>query len=108
MARKRYSPEKIIGMLREAEVALAQGFGPIVLHVLFQERKDVVSFLDLSLFVCIPKIVNQLRGGFHADIVADERFLKLFQKVVIDISPQRQDRRQTRRNLLPSLAQMFL
>ena len=25
MSRKRYSPEKIIGMLREAEVALAQG-----------------------------------------------------------------------------------
>jgi transposase-like protein len=25
MKRKRYSPEKIIGMLREAEVALAQG-----------------------------------------------------------------------------------
>ena len=25
MIRKRYSPEKIIGMLREAEVALAQG-----------------------------------------------------------------------------------
>jgi putative transposase len=25
MRRKRYSPEKIIGMLREAEVALAQG-----------------------------------------------------------------------------------
>ena len=25
MTRKRYSPEKIIGMLREAEVALAQG-----------------------------------------------------------------------------------
>ena len=25
MGRKRYSPEKIIGMLREAEVALAQG-----------------------------------------------------------------------------------
>ena len=25
MSRKRYSPEKIIGMLREAEIALAQG-----------------------------------------------------------------------------------
>ena len=25
MSRKRYSPEKVIGMLREAEVALAQG-----------------------------------------------------------------------------------
>ena len=25
MSRKRYSPEKIIGMMREAEVALAQG-----------------------------------------------------------------------------------
>ena len=25
MARKRFSPEKIIGMLREAEIALAQG-----------------------------------------------------------------------------------
>ncbi len=25
MSRKRYSPEKIIGMLREAEVAIAQG-----------------------------------------------------------------------------------
>jgi len=25
MSRKRYSPKKIIGMLREAEVALAQG-----------------------------------------------------------------------------------
>ena len=40
MSRKRYSPEKIIGMLREAEVALAQGMtiGAICRQLLISEQ----------------------------------------------------------------------
>jgi transposase-like protein len=40
MSRKRYSPEKIIGMLREAEVALAQGMtvGAICRHLSISEQ----------------------------------------------------------------------
>ena len=40
MSRKRYSPEKIIGLLREAEVALAQGLtvGAICRHFSISEQ----------------------------------------------------------------------
>jgi transposase-like protein len=40
MSRKRYSPEKIISMLREAEVALAQGMtvGQVSRHLSISEQ----------------------------------------------------------------------
>ena len=75
--------------------------------MLFQERQDVVGLLNRSLFIRISKIIDQLRSGFDADVITDERFLKLLQKVIIDIPAQCQNRRQTRRNLLPGFAQML-
>ena len=44
MSRKRYSPEKIIGMLREAEVALAQGMTVNQIKYIVSELYERIKF----------------------------------------------------------------
>ena len=43
MSRKRYSPEKIIGMLREAEVALAKG---MTVSEICRRLRKIIRSLD--------------------------------------------------------------
>ena len=53
MSRKRYTPEQIISMLREAEVALAQG-SPLVKLVArsaYRSRVTIVGARNMAAFV---------------------------------------------------------
>ena len=54
MSRKRYTPEQIISMLREAEVALAQGQSVVVLGTILRsgrcwtDRQKAASFASMN------------------------------------------------------------
>ena len=54
MSRKRYTPEQIISMLREAEVALAQGQSPLVKLVArsaYRSRVTIAGARNMAAFV---------------------------------------------------------
>ena len=53
MSRKRYTPEQIISMLREAEVALAQGqsVGKLVARSAYRSRVTIAGARNMAAFV---------------------------------------------------------
>ena len=57
MSRKRYTPEQIISMLREAEVALAQGQSPqnrlvkLVARSAYRSRVTIAGARNMAAFV---------------------------------------------------------
>jgi len=66
-------------------------FGPIVDQVLFQEGDDVFGFVDFFIFPRGAEIVDDLEGGFDADVVADKLFFEFFEHVLVDASSQGED-----------------
>ena len=53
MSRKRFTPEQIISMLREAEVALAQGQSVVklVAHSAYRSRVTIAGARNMAAFV---------------------------------------------------------
>ena len=78
--------------------------GPVTLHMLFQERDDVVCGRDFFAAIGLAQIRYELGGGFDADIVFYEGFFEVVEQVIVDVSAYGKHRRQRRTDFIASFA----